>query len=175
MVQRYPEPDVPNNSVKRTALRSRLLQALYGRSMKNVFGNPATQCPHCGFAIGDEHPYTWCAECGEPLSAKVLQQIPARAAQVSGTQVGSAATSASRPGAPAPPALANVLYAFAALDLLGGVIGAIVFTSSSGGFGFAGAATWLLASTFGAAVVAAAGKVLEYLNQISANTRRAAQ
>jgi hypothetical protein len=32
--------------------------------------------PKCGKPIWDDHPYSWCAECGEPLPEGIRAQIP---------------------------------------------------------------------------------------------------
>ena len=45
--------------------------------MSKAFGEIVTNCPKCGEGIGAEHPYTWCAKCGEALPQDVLQHVPA--------------------------------------------------------------------------------------------------
>lgn len=35
--------------------------------MGHVYGKPKGACAKCGEQIGDEYPYSWCIECGEPL------------------------------------------------------------------------------------------------------------
>lgn len=44
--------------------------------MAKSYGNPVTSCPKCNAAVGDEHPYQWCSECGEQLPHAILQLIP---------------------------------------------------------------------------------------------------
>lgn len=44
--------------------------------MARPFGTTIAQCPKCSATIGDEHPYTWCVECGEHFSEKLLSMFP---------------------------------------------------------------------------------------------------
>ena len=44
--------------------------------MSTIYGSKVTDCPSCSTAIGSEHPYTWCAECGNPLPDAVRALIP---------------------------------------------------------------------------------------------------
>ena len=34
-------------------------------------------CPHCGKAIRSDHPYPWCAECGQSLPDEIKAKLPA--------------------------------------------------------------------------------------------------
>jgi hypothetical protein len=45
--------------------------------MAKPFGNPIAQCPKCRADIGDAHPYSWCAECGEQLPQEIAAKLPA--------------------------------------------------------------------------------------------------
>jgi hypothetical protein len=44
--------------------------------MGEPFGTEVAKCPHCSHPIGNKHPYSWCAECGEPLSPQILEMLP---------------------------------------------------------------------------------------------------
>lgn len=44
--------------------------------MGNPFGTVITSCPHCREPIGEQHPYSWCAECGEPLPGEIKDLLP---------------------------------------------------------------------------------------------------
>lgn len=52
--------------------------------MAKPYGKPVVNCLKCKTAIGEEHPYTWCAECGEQLNQDLLMQIPSQAALAAG-------------------------------------------------------------------------------------------
>lgn len=44
--------------------------------MAKSYGAQIAKCLHCNKPIGNEHPYTWCIECGEPLSEDILSVLP---------------------------------------------------------------------------------------------------
>lgn len=48
--------------------------------MAKPYGKPVAHCQKCRVEVGEEHPYSWCTECGEPLSREVLLQVPRQAA-----------------------------------------------------------------------------------------------
>lgn len=48
--------------------------------MAKPYGKPVAHCQECNAEIGENHPYSWCMECGKPLSREVLLQVPQQAA-----------------------------------------------------------------------------------------------
>jgi hypothetical protein len=44
--------------------------------MAKPFGTPVAKCPKCELPIGEQHPYAWCSECGEPLPPEILYLLP---------------------------------------------------------------------------------------------------
>lgn len=61
--------------------------------------SPVGNCPKCGAVITDEHQYSWCSKCGEPIPADLAARVPHVQALRAQTQV--ASTAAAKP--PAPP------------------------------------------------------------------------
>ena len=59
------------------------------------------KCPKCRASIPDTHPYSWCANCGEPLPPDIAASIPAVAARRS--SAADSSSSASQPGNVAAP------------------------------------------------------------------------
>lgn len=48
--------------------------------MHKLYGKPIARCQECNAEIGEDHPYSWCMECGKPLSREVRLQVPGQAA-----------------------------------------------------------------------------------------------
>ena len=44
--------------------------------MSQLVGEIIGHCLKCGKPIGDQNPYAWCIECGEPLTPKIKAKIP---------------------------------------------------------------------------------------------------
>ena len=49
-------------------------------------GTEIARCENCDGVIREEHPYTWCADCGTPLPATVTVRLASRAASVPGAE-----------------------------------------------------------------------------------------
>ena len=43
--------------------------------MANTVGEVVAFCPKCNNAIGEDNPYAWCLECGEPLPPEIKAKI----------------------------------------------------------------------------------------------------
>ena len=44
--------------------------------MSQLVGEIIGHCLKCGKPIGDQNPYAWCIECGEPLKPEIKAKIP---------------------------------------------------------------------------------------------------
>ncbi len=98
------------------------------RIMAKPFGIPLAQCPACGVGIGDAHPYTWCASCGEPLPSYILNCLPqvtaAREAQTQAWRDAQAVASKTVLGSE-PPSFSTVFQRMFSASAMMGVICAL--------------------------------------------------
>jgi len=61
------------------------------------YGTRVIDCPTCSKPIGDQHPYQWCCECGNPLSVELQMQIPSMAKRITARNAALAAKAAPTP------------------------------------------------------------------------------
>lgn len=64
--------------------------------MAQIQGVEIAKCSSCGKPIGDQNPYAWCVNCGEPLPEEVKGQIPRLSKPQSSASV-AATTASSKP------------------------------------------------------------------------------
>jgi uncharacterized protein YbjQ (UPF0145 family) len=64
--------------------------------MGKIYGTVSATCPTCGNAIGSEHPYTWCIECGKQLPLDTRSAIPSLRAALEAKQSARAAEEESK-------------------------------------------------------------------------------
>lgn len=90
--------------------------------MAQVYGAAIADCPNCDTPIGDQHPYTWCSKCGQPLPSDILSKLP-----VSPEQRESAASRALAPLGSPFAALSAYADTVAAIGWIVIAIGSIAF------------------------------------------------
>lgn len=93
-------------------------------------GVEIAKCPSCNAAIGDQNPYSWCIECGEPLTDEIKAWIP----HLAKPQGESSAVSSeqSRPRPAASDSLVSALNFIGWANLIASVILAFYIWSSFG-------------------------------------------
>src|SRR4051794_29571956 len=87
--------------------------------------------PKCGKPIWDDHPYSWCSECGDPLPEAIKGQIPQLqrlAAQASEEQARRAALA--RAPQPRFPLASSLVGLFRALAVIAGLLVVLVIVMS---------------------------------------------
>ena len=76
--------------------------------MAKIYGNPIANCPKCGVAIGEAHPYKWCIACGEQLSDEIIAKVPELVAKQT-AQVAALVSEETKSRNPPPTALCYLL------------------------------------------------------------------